>query len=438
MSGGLFGLCGAHPAPFIPGGFRRSRLASVWGSHVRLPRSLSTRSLRYENMLLLTFTALASPLLPLDDTCATAAAGGAASSGGGSSLTRELVPGETTDYFRISVVPGLRVDIQALFMHSEANIDLRLWNADCSVLLDESTSLTNNEATEWLNDTGGATEVVAQVFVASAPTAAVEYRLQVTGAQELCGFADRFEPNNDCTSAARLPRNEGFFYPLTLVPSDTDWLEYEVPPTSSVQFAVNSNIADGDTNAELWSGDCSTLLLAVSNPGTDLLSYANTTALPELVRLRVFRSDLNPGCSIYAVQLSTSLGVRECSAAVNSTGFPASLYGIGSTSVADDAFFLEASTIPMDQFGLYVFGPSAASVPLGNGTLCIDGNGLVRGPVSQALYQLLTMRVHLTEPGLGQPPIAPGTTLRFQTWFRDPGDPTGFGLSDALRVTFVQ
>lgn len=387
---------------------------------------------------LVAITASAILLPAFDDTCATAANGGFASGGSVFFLPRELSSGETVDFFRIAVNAGLRVEVGTLFSHAEANIDLRLWNADCSVLLGESTSLTNEEVTEWLNDTGISAEVVAEVFVAVAPTSNVQYRLRIGGSQELCNFDDEFEPNDDCAAAALLPTNRSLFFPLTLLPSDDDWLAYEVPPTTAVQLFVNSGIQSGDTNAELWSADCSTLLMAVSTPGSDLLSHVNSASTPVLVKLRVFRSDTMPACSTYAVFATTRVGIRECSAVPNSTGFEALLFGAGSGNVTENALFVEASPVPMDQFGLYVYGPHAGSTPLGSGQLCIDGNGLVRGPISQALYMTLSMRVDLAAPAPGQPPVSAGTTLRFQAWFRDPGDPAGFGLSDALRVTFVQ
>lgn len=370
---------------------------------------------------------------PLDDTCTTAAPGGAVNSGSVSFLPRELGPGDSTDHFRIVVQPGLRADIQAVFAAPLADVQLRLWNADCSVLLDESIGTTSSEQTEWLNDTGAAQEVVAEVFVDVPLAVTVGYSLRVAGTQELCDFDDVFEPNETCGTAPSASFDGGILFPLTLTPADEDWLRFDVLPTLSVQFNVIVN-GPGTTEAELWSGDCATLLVA---SGSGPLRFANGSATTESILLRVRRTDQDPACSIYSVVPSTSIGARECTSVPNSTGFPASLFGVGSTSVAGNGLFLEASTVPTDQFGLYAYGPDAGSTPLGGGVLCIAPGGLVRGPVSQALFQSLTMRVDTTSPAPGQGPIAAGTTLRFQAWFRDPADPSGFGLSDALRITFA-
>ncbi len=379
---------------------------------------------------------LAAPILAssaFDDTCATAAPAGAATSGGVSFLTRSLDAGETTDYFRIQVNPGLRADIQALFDSTEANIDLRIWNADCSVLLAESATAGDPEATLWLNDTGASAEVVAQIFVAVAPTSSVTYRLRITATQELCDFDDEFEPNDTCATAAVAPSNVGFFYPLTLTPANDDWIRFTIQPTTSMQFNVIGSMGS-DVDLELWSADCNTLIdSAAAGP----VNVVNGQAQSMDVALRVFRVDSDPMCSTYSIILSGSIGIRECSSVPNTTGNPALIFGLVSSSVSDDAFFLEASTVPSNTVGLYVYGPDAGSTPLGNGLLCVGSNGLVRGPISTGQTLSIQMRVRTSMPAGGQPPIVPGMTLRFQAWFRDAADPTGFGLSDAIRVTFV-
>lgn len=371
-------------------------------------------------------------LSPVNDTCATADAAGTISNGAVAFVTRTLGPGNTTDHFRIGVLPGQRADIQALFDPIELDIDLRLWNADCSVLLDDSVTSGASEATEWLNDTGAFAEIVAEVFTASSPGTTVTYRLRRTGTQELCDFDDMFEPNETCATAPVAPSNSGFLYPLTIDPTDDDWVRFTVQPTSSAQWNV-LGFQTGDLDIELWSADCATLLdSAAQGP----VSIENTLATPMDVVLHVYRTDSIQECSTYSIQPFGSIGIQECSSVANTSGAPASIFGLGSASVSDDALFLDISTVPMDTVGLYIYGPNAASAPLGNGLLCV-GAGLVRGPISQGLYESIQMRVRTGMPAGGQPPIAPGTTLRFQAWFRDAADPTGFGLSNALRVTFT-
>ena len=371
----------------------------------------------------------------VNDTCATAEPGGSVGSTTVSFLSRTLEPGETSDYFRVLVPPGYRADIQALFNANDADINLRLWNVDCSALLDESVGAAVPEATDWLNDTGVAVEVTAQVTVQTPPTSTVDYRLRVTGTVELCDFADEFEPNDSCAVAPLAALNQ-LHYPLTLTPTDHDWIRFSIPPSSSAQFNVLSTSLGqpGDVDLELWSGDCVTL---IDSAAVGPVRVSNELDVQADVFLHVFRTDSDPACSVYSIVPSTSIGIRECTSVVNTSGNPASIYGIGSARVVHDALFLDVSTVPTGTVGLYVYGPDGGSIPLGNGQLCVGVNGLVRGPISLAQGFSFQMRVRASAPAGGRPPITPGTTLRFQAWFRDALDPTGFGLSDAIRVTFT-
>ena len=92
------------------------------------------------------------------------------------------------------------------------------------------------------------------------------------------------------------------------------------------------------------------------------------------------------------------------------------------------------------QFGLLVVGTAAAEAPFQGGTLCVapavarvaprlsggnpggvDCSGALRVDVNALL-------------GTGAlPGVAAGDELFVQWWYRDPGDATGYGLSDALR-----
>lgn len=135
---------------------------------------------------------------------------------------------------------------------------------------------------------------------------------------------------------------------------------------------------------------------------------------------------------IGVVQLSPT-GIHYCTAADSSLGLPAIIGAIGSDSVADSDLRLSASPVP-NQPGLFFFGPNAIEVPFGEGYRCVGGN-TQRLPVS--FPQGNTLSVPVFTPGLASP-IAPGDTVNFQAWYRDPqGGPVGFNLSDGFRMTFV-
>ena len=374
-----------------------------------------------------------APTTALNDTCATAEPGGSVSNTSISSLPGTLDPGSTDAYFKFLVSPGQRARISISFDELNGDLDLRLWNAGCTVLLDESATSGVPERTEWLNDTGAPAEVTAQVFTSMAMASPFEFNFRIRGNQELCDFADQFEPNDTCASAADAGEFVPLIFPLSIDPTDHDWIRFTAPPNSYSQITLLEG-PSGDVDFELWSSDCSTLLGAAPF-GT--LEYTNELATPVEFLAHVFRADSDPECSLYSIRRLTSPGIVECAAIPNSTFMTANMYGIGTASVAADSLRLSVQGVPAGTIGLYVYGPSEGSTPLGNGTLCVGVNGLVRSPTSQAFAYDLDFEVRASMPAGGQPPINPGRTLWFQVWFRDPGDATGFGLSDALRVTFT-
>lgn len=109
----------------------------------------------------------------------------------------------------------------------------------------------------------------------------------------------------------------------------------------------------------------------------------------------------------------------------------------GSTSVAVDDFNLAVSNSAPSNFGVMFYGPRAAELPSGNGTLCVGGP-LVRlailalDPAGNVNY-----RVPVGQLQTGPAPLAPGTHHSFQFWHRE-STPTGLGwnYSNAVAVTF--
>lgn len=82
---------------------------------------------------------------------------------------------------------------------------------------------------------------------------------------------------------------------------------------------------------------------------------------------------------------------------------------------------------------LFMYAPSQAQIPFGDGYLCVSG-GITRiQPAGVASGGVAQRTVDLPTGGI----TAPGT-LYFQCWFRDPGaGGSGFNTSDALGITFL-
>ncbi len=131
---------------------------------------------------------------------------------------------------------------------------------------------------------------------------------------------------------------------------------------------------------------------------------------------------------------TVDVGAPYCAAQPNSTGWGAQLRGDGSLRVADDRLALLVDSAPADKAGLFLFGPSATSVPFGDGTLCVSGQ-IRRLPLKPTDGEgRVYARLQLASQPLANVAF-PGVTTRFQFWFRDPtGGPAGINLSNGLAV----
>ena len=81
-------------------------------------------------------------------------------------------------------------------------------------------------------------------------------------------------------------------------------------------------------------------------------------------------------------------------------------------------------------------------IPFGDGFRCVGGNIFRLNPPQLIDSNGESSRlVDFTQPpaGSGAGKIEPGSTWKFQHWYRDPGfGSSGFNLSDALRATFCR
>jgi hypothetical protein len=129
-------------------------------------------------------------------------------------------------------------------------------------------------------------------------------------------------------------------------------------------------------------------------------------------------------------------------------GVGARLLTYGSASVAADDLELAVLDLPPTTLGRFYMGASVAQVPFGNGLLCAGagGYGQFRFPVQAAhasagrgsfrFGPAIVAHSHANFGLLGA--IQPGSTWRFQAWFRDAQNPCGggFNTSNASSVTF--
>ena len=136
------------------------------------------------------------------------------------------------------------------------------------------------------------------------------------------------------------------------------------------------------------------------------------------------------------------LGTESCGPAVpNSTGQSAHLIATGSGLAGGAPLRLVATSLPVQQFGIFYVGDSTNSVtpPGSDGVLCIGGqlgrfNGSIAssGAIGQLEFQVDTTAIPLNPPTA----IQAGETWLFQAWFRDANPTATSNFTDAVAVTF--
>jgi len=132
------------------------------------------------------------------------------------------------------------------------------------------------------------------------------------------------------------------------------------------------------------------------------------------------------------------LAQSYCTGAVNSTGSGATISHTGSQQISLNSFGLRAAGCPADKPGLFYYGTSQIQVPFGDGFRCVGGS-IYRFPVARTNAQgVAEFSVNFNNPPQAAGQITPGSTWKFQYWYRDPAGPGGmlFNLSNALSVPF--
>lgn len=130
-------------------------------------------------------------------------------------------------------------------------------------------------------------------------------------------------------------------------------------------------------------------------------------------------------------------------------GIGARLITYGCASVSGDDLELAVLDLPPTTLGRFYMGGAPAQIPFGNGLLCAGsgGYGQFRFPAQPALLATSSHGAFRFGPGIaahsqqffgGLGVIQPGSTWRFQAWFRDVQNPCGggFNTSNATSVTF--
>ena len=115
-------------------------------------------------------------------------------------------------------------------------------------------------------------------------------------------------------------------------------------------------------------------------------------------------------------------------------------------SIAQNDLVLSANNLPAFMPGIFIAGPTQASIPFFNGTLCIAPVGLQRlEPVQVPTGGNVTLPIDVHTQalafggGAGAPVnVTPGLTHNVQRWNRDTAAPPSFAnFSDGVNVLFT-
>ena len=138
------------------------------------------------------------------------------------------------------------------------------------------------------------------------------------------------------------------------------------------------------------------------------------------------------------VESVVPIGASYCVGATNSTGVGATMLVFGSAAVADDDVRLVAANLPVNQPGIFLFGPNATQLAFGDGFRCVGGPLVRVQPAVTSNSAGTALRLLSLATGPAASMIVPGATIHFQFWYRDPANPggAGFNLTDGYQVGF--
>jgi len=223
--------------------------------------------------------------------------------------------------------------------------------------------------------------------------------------------------------------------------------EYELTLTlpAAVSFApgthwveLYSTNSSGSTNVFIWGmagedmtngGSC--MSWSTTTPG---VMWNACTPFPETDMAIVLSNE------------DSSIGTNYCTAAANSTGSIGAMSATGSVVAAANDLTLMASSLPANQFGIFVTSMTQGFSPGANGTsngnICLGGAvGRFTLPsqiVSSGMSGEFSLAVDLTQfpQGAGVIPVLSGQTWNFQAWHRD-GVGLGSNFTDGLQIDFL-
>jgi hypothetical protein len=149
---------------------------------------------------------------------------------------------------------------------------------------------------------------------------------------------------------------------------------------------------------------------------------------------------LAPGGEVQVLAGERTPGVY-CTAKTSSLGCTPTIWSSGLPSLTTTTFTINAYSLPNEQRGVLYYGLRPASLPWKGGFECIGGpkgqRPVLSGGNSSAVFPQPdcsgSFRDHWKKSFMASLGLTPGQSVYAQFAYHDPGDPTGIGLTDALR-----
>lgn len=242
-------------------------------------------------------------------------------------------------------------------------------------------------------------------------------------------------------------------YPLTpgarFGPASLSWTFFHQSNFYSNIMGGAQRLENGNTRiCESTSGT----LFEVDPAGNTVWSFVNPVGAPNWIFKARSYVDCNANGVLDRVELAVSgadsngnevLDVCEppisyCTAAPNSSGQPAAMNWGGSTNISANDLVLYADACPANAFGVFAVSSGQASMPFGDGVLCISAPITRLAAVSANSIGSASHQLDNNSLTPGPTVIAPGSVRHFTFFFRDAvGGPAGFNLSNGLSVVFL-
>ncbi len=310
-----------------------------------------------------------------------------------------------------------------------------------------------------------------QSMITFAATAGNVYILRVGSFTGAGGGADTFavteggggggSGNDDCANAEDITGQGSFNYDNTTATMDGAgdilcdafgtqdidqdvWFRWTADDTGTATVET-CNGAGGDTKIAAYDAGCGSAMLACNDDTCGLASqimFSVTNGAVYMLRVGSYPGAAG-GAGFFDISIDGGGGGGcvdsvYCSSLPNSTGATASIGWSGSCVVADNNFTLDMAGGPGNQPGLFIYGANQASIPFGNGILCISAPIIrLNPPVFMDSAGTASKVIDLANPPSQTGLITAGSQWNFAMWLRDPAaGGAGYTFTDGLSVDF--